>query len=352
MTFVPAAWSEPPDGLAEPLAVLIDAQVVSAPDYWAQNTAQGDFCEGAKVAELLLRSGQAFGPVEDLDDALDVLTRRKIVWNDYWARNAIPGGLCKGEYVATVIRLVGTQLADRNLVSRYAPPDGVISLPEPSAFASPLLGGESELSNLILGTQTFGATYQFTAQSRLLETAAAIRDMGATVIKFQLSRRYAGETGNVPTAEPTIGSLTDLVREEPSHRRVLDMPFRHFVLWAHCFDSDHLPSWRGGFSEEEAKREYHEIRELTTYLLQTYNDSGKTFYLGHWEGDGWLRHTINRENDIRVTPEAIKGFTDWLNIRQRAVDDAKCAVAYSGVQVWHYTEVNHVWLAMQGGRLW
>jgi len=49
--------------------------------------------------------------------------------------------------------------------------------------------------NFVIGTQTFGASYQFTRQSRLLETASVIRDMGATVIKFQLSKRYAGKTG-------------------------------------------------------------------------------------------------------------------------------------------------------------
>ena len=28
--------------------------------------------------------------------------------------------------------------------------------------------------------------------------------------------------------------------------------------------------------------------DLTHYLLTNYNNSGKTFYLGHWEGDGYL----------------------------------------------------------------
>lgn len=345
---VSVARSETPEGLAKPLAVLVDAGVVSASDYWGKNSVPGRFCEGEEVANLLLRSAQQFEPAENLEQALDVLTRRKIIWNDYWAMNALRGGRCKGEYVATVIRLIGSQLADLELTGKYAPPDGVITLREPSAFALPMPAGGTGSGNLILGTQTFGATYQFTGQSRLLETATAIRDMGATVIKFQLSKRYAGETGNVPAADPTIRSLTDLVRSEPSHRQVLDMPFRHFVLWAHCFGGDALPSWRGGFSEEEAKNEYQEIRELTTYLLQTYSGTGKTFYLGHWEGDGWLRHNIDPESDSRVTPAAVKGFTDWLNKRQQAVDDAKRAAEYSGVQVWHYTEVNHVWLAMQG----
>ena len=88
--------------------------------------------------------------------------------------------------------------------------------------------------------------------------------------------------------------------------------------------------------------------DLTRYLLTTYNGSGKTFYLGHWEGDGWLRGSVARENDAKVTPVKVQGMADWLNTRQRAVDDAKRDVPHQQVQVWHYTEVNHVKLAMQG----
>ena len=180
-----------------------------------------------------------------------------------------PDGRCKGEYVATVIRLVGNQLADRELARRYAPPDGVIPLPEPSAFVPPLPDGETGPGNLVIGTQTFAAAYQFTRQSRLLETASAIGDMGATVIKFQLSKRYAGETGNVPAADPAIRSLTDLVRDEPSHRQRAGYAVSSISCSGRTVSvGDPLPSWRGGFSEDEANSEYREIRELTTYLLQ------------------------------------------------------------------------------------
>jgi hypothetical protein len=88
--------------------------------------------------------------------------------------------------------------------------------------------------------------------------------------------------------------------------------------------------------------------DLTAHLLRTYSGSDKTFYLGHWEGDGWLRGSVAPENDAKVTPLAVQGLADWLNTRQRAVDNAKCDTPHQGVQVWHYTEVNHVKLAMQG----
>jgi ribosomal protein S9 len=203
--------------------------------------------------------------------------------------------------------------------------------------------------NYVIGTQTFSPAYQFTGKTRLVETAEAIRDMGASVIKFELARRYASPNGNVPTADPSIQSLADLAQREPSHRRVLDMPFAYYVLWAHTFNGGE-GKWRRGFSKEDAAKEYREIYDLTAHLLRTYSGTGKTFFFGHWEGDGWLRGSVKPADDTKVTPEAAQGMADWLATRQRAVDDAKRDTPHRDAQVWHYTEVNHVKLAMDEGR--
>jgi hypothetical protein len=203
--------------------------------------------------------------------------------------------------------------------------------------------------NYVVGTQTFGPAYQFTGETRLAETAKRIRELGSTVIKFDLSQRYAGARGNVPATNAAIRSLTDLARDEPSHRQVLDLPFAFYVLWAHPFGySPEL--WRKGLAREDAEREYREIYDLAVHLLTTYSGSGKTFFLGHWEGDGWLRGSVARENDAKVTPEAVRGLADWLNARQRAVDDAKRDTPHHDVRLWHYTEVNHVKLALEEDR--
>ncbi len=203
--------------------------------------------------------------------------------------------------------------------------------------------------NYILGTQTFSPTYQFTTNTRLVETAAAIRELGATVIKFEVSSRYAAACRYVPAPRPGVDSLRALVRDEPSYRRVLELPFAHYVLWAHTFCGDRA-SWREGFPPAAQEREYRELYDLAVYLLRTYSGSGKTFYLGHWEGDGWLRGSVARENDARVTPAAVQGMIDWLGARQRAVEDARRDTPHAGVAVWHYTEVNHVKLALEEGR--
>ncbi len=199
--------------------------------------------------------------------------------------------------------------------------------------------------NYVLGTQTFSPAYQFTTETRLVETAQAILDMGSNTLKFGMSKRYHGERQNVPAASPSIGSLTDLARDEPSHRRVLDMPFAYYVIWAYCF----TPGWWDrGFSDADRDLEYEELYAFASYLLKAYNGTGKTFFLGHWEGDWHLRRGYNARDDSVVKPEAVAGMISWLNTRQKAVDDARRDVPHERVWVYSYCEVNLVKLAMEG----
>ena len=230
-----------------------------------------------------------------------------------------------------------------------------------SFFSATLVAGPATVKgadgfNYVFGTQTFDASYQFTSDTRLVETAEAMRKMGATVIKFGLMGDYAPtggvnskRHGSVPARNPNIHSLTELARDEPSHRRVLDMPFANYVIWMHTFSTG-ADDWRNGFSEASRQKEYREVYDLVAYLLKAYSGTGKTFYLGHWEGDGLLRENINRTNDVRVTSKAVQGMIDWLTVRQRAVDDARRDTPHHGVEVWHYTEVNHVVIARDEGR--
>jgi hypothetical protein len=212
------------------------------------------------------------------------------------------------------------------------------------AFASSDLTNALEHFNYVNGTQTFGPRYQFTKQTRLVETAEAIHDLGCTVIKFGLGAPYARGFGNIPEENPAIHSLVELARDEPSHRHVFDMPFANFIFWMHTFCNDGK-GWHNGFSKEAQDAEYREVYDLVLHLLKTYSGTGKTFYLGHWEGDGMMRGTVDKANDARVTPTAVQGMIDWLNVRQRAVDDAKRETPHHDIQVWHYTEVNHVVIA-------
>lgn len=193
--------------------------------------------------------------------------------------------------------------------------------------------------NYILGTQAIGGKYQFTGQDPLVESAEVIRDMGASCMKFDLRPK--------PKQYPSARSLVELARDEPAHRKVLDMPFAHFQLWAEPFANT---SWKQGFSKAHAELEYQEMYALVVHLLKTYSGTGKTFYLGHWEGDNLLRGSISKAADTQMTHEKVQGMIDWLTTRQRAVDNAKRDTPHQDVLVWHYTELNHPTISLRENR--
>ncbi|MFO7906146.1 MAG: hypothetical protein ACQESR_27965 [Planctomycetota bacterium] len=199
--------------------------------------------------------------------------------------------------------------------------------------------------NYVLGTQTFGVKYKFTEKTSLVETATRIHEMGSNILKFSMSRRCLGGQYDLPK-RADIDSLVELAREEHSVRRVLEMPFAYYHIWTYPF-AHSAAAWRDGLSETERGEAYEEVHALARYLLDTYRGTGKTFFLGHWEGDWYLHPGYDRAHE--PSPTAIRGMIDWLNVRQKAVDDAKRLSAARGVNVYHYTEVNLVQKGMQGG---
>lgn len=268
-------------------------------------------------------------------------------------------------------------------------PHVLIGADKPSAPLVPRVDGatptrarlsELEAFNFTIGTQTIGATYQFTTESLLVETARAILDMGSNLLKLTMGRGYQrmmlkasktaypetmqyllnqgtdainrprikfpGASVEEPAGNPDVHTLSDLARLEPSYRQVFEMPFAYYMIWTYAF----TPQWWNlGFSSQSQEKEYEEIRALASYLLTTFSGSGKTFYLGHWEGDWHLRPDLNVKSDEGVSPEAIQGMTDWLNVRQKAVEDAKRETPHQDVNLYHYCEVNHV-TAIPAGR--
>lgn len=197
--------------------------------------------------------------------------------------------------------------------------------------------------NYVLGVQTISPSYRLTTLDSLTETARGIRDLGCTNIKLKLGSDYPKTYPGVAPVDD-VRSLSDLITRVPAMRGVFDMPFRNYVLWMYPFSGG---PWDHGLSVADAQAEYREVYSFARLLLTRYNGTGKRFYLGHWEGD-WLLHAgydPNRE----PAPDTVRGMIQWLNNRQKAVDDAKQAVPHHDVDVFVYTEVNLVQKAMQGG---
>jgi hypothetical protein len=194
-------------------------------------------------------------------------------------------------------------------------------------------------SNLVLGTQTFGVRYQFTDQTKLVETAEAMHAMGTDLFKGMLgepARQYG------LAADKDLDTYLKLASRDASYQHVFKMPFRHYMLWVM---SDR---WRGGLTEAEAQAEYDAVYELCEYLRKAFDGTNKAFYLGHWEGD-WLLLDGSYNPKDNPKPAHVAGMIAWLNVRQRAIEESTRAVP-STVKIYQYAEVNLAQKAQQGGR--
>src|SRR5580700_960075 len=87
--------------------------------------------------------------------------------------------------------------------------------------------------NVRVGTETFAGLYTFTTNTLLVETAEAITNMGSDVIKFYMGSDTSFQSG--VTLPSNVTNLITLARNDPSYEQVLNMPFRHFIMWAYPF---------------------------------------------------------------------------------------------------------------------
>ena len=170
----------------------------------------------------------------------------------------------------------------------------------------------------IIGTQAIGASYHFTSDAPVVEQAKRILAMGSKMIKMSVKENEGGVLDSI-----------------------LAMPFDTYFFW---WRSDGA-IWENGLSESDKAAEYKATYEFTKKLLTTNPLIKRTYYLGHWEGDWYL---INPNNPTEPSPKRIQGMIDWLNIRQKAVEDARNNVGLNNtlVRVYHYSEVNRVRDAM------
>lgn len=192
--------------------------------------------------------------------------------------------------------------------------------------------------NLRLGSQAFGAQYQFTTNPITVEAAGHLLKMGSDIVKFSLS--------NKPTKTERYDTLVEALEKHFAYRQLLSMPFRHYFFWA----GSAVPRgewWKKGPDAELEKQTHDEMYTLTAYLLKRFNESGKRFYFGNWEGDWLLIGSGSHAEKRNPDPARILGMRAWLNARQKGIDDAKRDTPHSNVDVFFYIEVNRVRDAMR-----
>jgi hypothetical protein len=191
---------------------------------------------------------------------------------------------------------------------------------------------EVEDYNFILGTQTIGPSYKHTSETMLVETAKQIKEMGSNVLKIALDA-----TAYSDIAGFKYRSVQDLLANEPSFKEIMAMDFKYYFLWVYT----PMVNRADGLSEQEKTDEYNAIYNVATYFLENFSGTGKRFFIGHWEGDWELLDNYN-SNQEKVEQNRIQGMIDWLNIRQKAIDDAKANISHTDVDIFQYVEVNQV----------
>lgn len=194
--------------------------------------------------------------------------------------------------------------------------------------------------NFVLGTNSFPTKYQFTKDSKLIEQAKQTRALGSNIFKTTISEKTLKDYGFKPNEANEIMDVINLV---PDYDKVFAMDFKYFFFWVHTATKI---KWKQGISKKQEKILYNEMFDFATHLLKKYNNTGKTFFIGNWEGD-WLLHGQGGRNKT-PSKEIVENMTKWLQIRQRAIADAKEKSKSKNVSLYYYIEVNLVVKGMEG----
>ena len=173
----------------------------------------------------------------------------------------------------------------------------------------------------------------------LLWTAEhTVNELGSDMIKLSLDKRMLERQGLTTAEKP---SLTELAKH-PLYEQILRLPYRVAFFWAHGSIQFQY------YSPAKSERVYQEFYDFTKHLLTTYDNSGKTFMIGNWEGD-WLLGAKQVGMDEDCLDENIDRMISWMNVRGKAIEDARKSVPHHNVEVFFYVEVNHVRQAREKG---
>jgi len=144
--------------------------------------------------------------------------------------------------------------------------------------------------NYILGTQQIGGKYQFT--DNLLEQINIVENMGMNQVKI---------------------SDTD-----PCFLDIIDIPqFTRIFMLFRSREQNFIKI----FGQQDEKTEYNAVYNFVTEILKKYNGTQKHFYLGNSKGDFYILNFMDTTQN--ANPEKISNMVRWVNIRQKAVSDAR-----------------------------
>jgi len=198
------------------------------------------------------------------------------------------------------------------------------------------------------GVNFINAQYSFGTGDAIQEAGERLRGLNTKSIKMYLSPNYKTYYKFNDWGNTTYQSPTELAQSS-SFQKIFNMDFNTYFLGTYVFsEASYGLYWFNNFTDDQKQKEYDQMYELTTYLLNAYEGTGKTFILQNWEGD-WSSLPAA---DPALDPEdgVLKRFTEYINIRQNAVNDAREASKSRDVHVYHAFEVNLLDKAMNGGK--
>lgn len=178
--------------------------------------------------------------------------------------------------------------------------------------------------NYGLGNTNIGTGYGFSGQDVLLDAAQSMAAMGTNIMKVTLDLSYGGNS---------YLDYPDLLKNNSVYKQIFDMSFSRYLCWV-----SGAKSWNtDSYTEIDRNTDSIQMFNLTKYLLTTYNNTGKSFYLGNWEGD-WI--FLHLDATSVPTAERTQSFIKWMRTRQNAIDAAKALTPHGSVDVFYYVEVN------------
>lgn len=174
--------------------------------------------------------------------------------------------------------------------------------------------------------------------TQLSDGSGAIHALGLRTVKLYLSSDYLADYPLQASWSSTPANLTQLAQTS-QFAGELSKDWASVVLTCFTFANGSTNWWRVNPTAAKLSAEYAEIRALAEHLLSAYNGTGREFVLQNWEGDwAFMDSTVV---ETHVSRELVDRYVAFLGTRQRAVEDARKAVA-SDCRVLNAVEANRV----------
>jgi len=156
---------------------------------------------------------------------------------------------------------------------------------------------------------------------------------GAYLTDYPLQTVWSSVPTNLSQLAATTQFATQFARD-----------WEQIVLTTFTFVNGTTNWWRADVSVAKMQAEYTEMYNLASYLLTTYNGTGKKFIFQNWEGDWAFMDSFSP--DTHVNEWLVHNYVAFLGTRQRAIRDARRAIN-SDVQIQMAFETNRVLDARQ-----